>query len=65
MVCTGDCEAAPEVCVDAETETVIEGCVVCGTWGLPVMPEVVWATGLPVTPMVFLVDMVEAGCGVD
>lgn len=61
----GGCEGGPEVCVELETATVIEGCVVCGTWGLPVVPEVVWATWLPVTPMVFVVGRVVAGRGVD
>lgn len=61
----GDCEGGPEVCVEPETATVVEGSVVCGTWELPVVPEVVWGTGLPVTRTVLLVDMVVAGSGVD
>lgn len=55
----------PEVCIEAETARVVEGCVVCGTWELPVVPEVVWTRGVPVTPMVFVGVMVVAGSGVD
>lgn len=48
----------PVVCVVPETATVGEGCVVCGVSGLLVVLEVVWTTGVPVTPMVDLVVMV-------
>lgn len=41
-----------------ETATVVEGYVMCGVCALVSVPEVVWVTGVPVTPMVGLLDIV-------
>lgn len=58
-------EGRPVVCVVPETATVGEGCVVCGVSGLLVVLEVLWTTGVPVTPMVDVMVVMVVGPAVD
>lgn len=64
VVWTEVSNGGPVVCVVLETGTVGGGCVVCGVGGLLCVSEVVCTTGVPVPPMVDLLDIVVRGSDV-
>lgn len=58
VVCTDVSKETPVVCFVLETATVVGRCVELTAWGLLVVPEVVWTSGVPVTPMVDLIEVI-------
>lgn len=58
LVCTDVSKETPVVCFVLETARVVGWCVEVTAWGLLLVPEVVWTTGVPVSPVVGLVAMV-------
>lgn len=58
VVCTDVSRETPVVCFVLETATVVGRCVELTAWGLLLVPEVVWSTGVPISPTVDLVAVV-------
>ena len=65
MVCTDVSKETPVVCFVLETATVVGRLVELTVWGLLVVPEVVWTTEVPVTPVVGRSEVVVARIDVD
>ena len=65
MVCTDVSKETPVVCSVLETGTVVGRCVELTAWGLLVVPGVVWTTGVPVTSMVGISEVLVARIDVD
>lgn len=58
MVCTDVSKETAVVCFVLETAAVVGRCVELPGWGVLLAPEVVWTTGVAVSPMVDWVAMV-------